>query len=208
MSATMEIKPVEYGVPQGSVLGPLLFILYANDIPQCMSYCRTILFADDTTVYQVGKDPNTMYRQVNFDLKTLTDRFNANQLSVNPSKAKSILFKRSGYVNDINDCLCIETEPIELVQVTKFLGLYIDEHLTWQHHIDHCKTKASCGVYAINMCKHILSDKTLKMLYYSLVHPYIIYGIRLWGNAYQKHIKKTRSCTGKSHTGHNGSKIQ
>ena len=203
-----EIKPVEYGVPQGSVLGPLLFILYANDISQCMSYCRTILFADDTTVYQVGKDPNTMYRQVNFDLKTLTDWFKANQLSVNPSKTKSILFKRSGYVNDINDYLCIETEPIELVQVTKFLGLYIDEHLTWQHHIDHCKKKASSGVYAINMCKHILSEKTLKMLYYSLVHPYIIYGIRLWGNAYQKHIKKTRSCAEKSHTGHNGSKIQ
>ena len=66
-----EIKPVEYGVPQGSVLGPLFFILYANDIPQCMSYCRTILFADDTAVYQVGKNPNTMHRQVNFDLKTL-----------------------------------------------------------------------------------------------------------------------------------------
>ena len=103
-----KIKPVEYGVPQGSVLGPLLFILYANDIPQCMSYCRTILFADDTTVYQVGKDPNTMHRQVNFDLKTLTDWFKANQLSVNPSKTKSILFKRSGYVNDINDYICIE----------------------------------------------------------------------------------------------------
>ena len=185
-----ETKPVEYGVPQGSVLGPLLFILYANDIPQCMSYCRTIIFADDTTVYQVGKDPHTMYRQVNFDLKTLTDWFKANQLSVNPSKTKSMLFKRSGYVNDINDYLCIETEPIELVQMTKFIGLYIDEHLTWQHHIDHCKKKASSGVYAINMCKYILSEKTLKMLYYSLVHPYIIYGIRLWGNAYQMHIKK------------------
>ena len=67
-----------------------------------------------------------------------------------------MLFKRSGYVNDINDYLCIETEPIELVQVTKFLGLYIDEHLTWQHHID---PLFSSGVYAINMCKHILSEK-------------------------------------------------
>ena len=106
-------------------------------------------------------------------IQTWANLFKANQLSVNPSKTKSILFKRSRYVNDINDYLCIETEPIKLVQVTKFLGLYIDEHLTWQHQIDHCKKKASGGVYAINMCKHILSEKTLKMLYYSLVHPYI-----------------------------------
>ena len=83
------MKPVEYGVPQGSVFGPLFFILYANDIPQCMSYCRAILFADDTTVYLVGNDPKIMYRQVNVDLKTLTDWFKGNQLPVKPSKTKS-----------------------------------------------------------------------------------------------------------------------
>ena len=81
-------------------------------------------------LYTQWEKTQTLYIQVHFDLKTLTDWFKANQLSVNPSKTKSILFMRSGYVNDINDYLCIETEPIELVQVTKFLGLYIDEHLT------------------------------------------------------------------------------
>ena len=89
---------IEYGVPQGSVLGPLLFILYSNDIPNSLTYCQAILFADDTTVYLTRDNLQTMHDKVNTDLYTLNDWFRANQLSVNPSKTKYILFSKYGNV--------------------------------------------------------------------------------------------------------------
>ena len=182
-----EIKQIEYGVPQGSVLGPLLFIIYSNDIPHSITYCKTILFADDTTVYLTHVDPHILYRHVNHDLQILNDWFKANQLSVNPSKT-FILFSRGGDRTAHDLSIYINDEKLEQVQTTKFLGLYIDEKLSWEYHIEHCKSKVSKGVYAINSSKHILSQRHLKILYYSLIHPHLLYGIRLWGNAYQKYI--------------------
>ena len=164
---------VEYGVPQGSVLGPLLFILYSNDIPLSLTHSKAILFADDTTVFCTGSD---LYECINSDLDNLGDWFKANQLSVNPSKTKYILFTKRCGVDDQMHNLYIEGTILERVPCTTFLGLYIDEHLSWKQHIDHCKKKMSSGIYAMNMAKHILSINHLRTLYYSLVHPYATYG--------------------------------
>jgi len=185
-----KLQSVEYGVPQGSVLGPLLFIIYSNDIPHSITYSKSILFADDTTVYITGSNLEIMYQHVNYDLKSLNDWFRANKLSVNPLKTKYIHFSRHSVAIDINIQLKIDSVPLERVNTTKFLGIYIDEHLTWESHIKYCMKKISSGTYAINMSKHVLSRSHLLLLYYSLVQPYLQYGIILWGNAYQKHLVK------------------
>lgn len=181
---------VNIGVPQGSVLGPLLFIIYTNDIPMSIKSSKPILFADDTTVFVIGENVESLYKQMNDDLMELNDWFKANYLSVNPNKTKCMLFTRQRDAKVHNYKLFVEHEVLEKVSHTKFLGVHIDDQFTWQHQIDHCCKKVSCGVYAMNMSKRIISANNLKILYYSLVHPYLIYGIRLWGSCLKKYIHK------------------
>ena len=156
-----EIKHTEYGVPQGSVLGPLLFIIYSNDLPYSLQHCETMLFADDTTVYFTRANMQTLYRSANSDLSTLDYWFRANQLSVNPTKTKYILFAKRPNLTD--ECsLFINDERFEKVKSTKFLGLHIDECFSLEHHIGYCKSKIVSSIYTINTSKYILSERNLK----------------------------------------------
>ena len=106
------------------VLGPLLFILYSNDIPNSLTYCQAILFADDTTVYLTGDNLQTMHDKVNTDLYTLNDWFRANQLSVNPSKTKYILFSKYGNVLTNGFCILIMNISNEY-KLLNFLGFIL-----------------------------------------------------------------------------------
>ena len=185
-----DIRYVEYGVPQGSVLGPLLFILYSNHLPIALKNCHTILFADDTTIYTTGTDLLDIFTRINTDLDVLNDWFMANKLSANPSKTKAILYSKKGRQQIQNLNVYMDGQILERVKTTKFVGVYFDENFTLEYHVDHCRKKMLQGTFAINSSKHILNEKHLKILYYSLVYPYIHYGIMLWGNALIKHIRR------------------
>ncbi len=174
------------GVPQGSVLGPLLFILYSNDIPKSLEHCKAILFADDTTLYLSSPDIRNLYCHMNNDLDNLNDWFKANKLSLNASKTKYMSFNMKNGHHLLN--LSIGDDFLEKVNETKFLGIIIDDELKWNKHIDYCRKKISSGVYAMNSAKHILSTNHLRILYSSLIQPYLTYGNLLWGNALKKYI--------------------
>ena len=88
------MNKVNCGVPQGSILGPLLFILYVNDLPDCLQNSNCILFADDTTIYCQSQNINTLYNNMNHELETLNDWFMANKLSLNINKPKHILLTK------------------------------------------------------------------------------------------------------------------
>ena len=108
------------GVPQGSVLGPLLFILYWNDIPHSLTYCKAIMFADDTTVYLSGENITELFSNMNHDLAQLNDWFRANKLSLNVSKPNYVIFKKKSTPPMPDNILYIGNNKLENVRYTKF----------------------------------------------------------------------------------------
>ena len=130
---------ITYGVPRGFVLGPLLFIIYTNDLPDALIESKCILFADDTTVYYSSKNITNIFHKINNYLNSLEDYFMASKLSLNISKINYMVFpleatKHENFNNEI----------ISKVNKVQFLGMIIDEKLTWREHINYrCNTMSS-----------------------------------------------------------------
>jgi len=171
--------PVSCGVPQGSTLSPLLFLLYINDVVHVSSSLKFILFADDTSVFLSGKDINQLINTLNSELSKLYTWLCINKLSLNIKKTHFMTFnsRQSG------PSPCIHSQPIEKVSSSKFLGVTIDSNLRWDKHIAVIKSKISKNIGAISKTRHLLSLSTLKTLYYSFVFPYLFYCIDVWGKA-------------------------
>ena len=129
------LMSINCGVPQGSVLGPLLFVIYMNDLPDCLNKANGILFADDTTLYISSDSLEELYNDMNLELKTLSDWFLANKLSLNLNKTNYMLFTNRCFANDDAANLCVGDIIIERKACVKFLGINIDENLTWNNHI-------------------------------------------------------------------------
>jgi len=188
--AKSETQTIPCGVPQGSVLGPLLFIIYTNELPNCLSHCQAILFADDTTLYLSSNDINYLYKSVNDDLRSLSEWFKLSKLSLNVGKTHYVIFNYDKKLVP-NDChLRIGTDTLERKNTVKFLGMYIDHKLEWAEHTKFIRNKINSSIYAINKIKHLLNRKHLRTLYYSMIYPYLDYGITLWGTTYKSHTNK------------------
>ena len=181
-------------MPQGSVLGPLLFIIYSNDIPQSVKECKTTLFADDTTLYISGDNKDQLFSHMKTDLTTLIDWFRANKLSLNISKTNYVLFKPKRLkdsdhgIDDDNHVLKFGTEIIEQRHFVKFLGLLIDEYLDWSYQCKHVMSKLSSSNYMMNSVKNFLPLDSRKTLYHSFFNSYMMFGISLWGPAANKYF--------------------
>lgn len=169
------------GVPQGSVLGPILFLLYVNDIVSVSQLLRCILFADDTTLFYSGKNIKDVLQIVENEFQKIMKWFNANRLSLNISKTKFMIFcSKKKYVET---SLFINGLEIERAHEIKFLGITIDEHLTWKSHIDNIKVKVSQIIGVLHKVKDSLNKNALFLLYNSLIVPYLTYCIEVWGSA-------------------------
>jgi retron-type reverse transcriptase len=146
-----ENREVDYGVPQGSVLGPLLFIIYVNDLPGCLRKSKCILFADDTTIYESCSNPMDIIATIEHDMLSLTHWFRSNKLSLNIAKTKFIIFcpKITDRLPEITS-IRLESDVISRVNHTTFLGIYIDDKLQWDKHIAYVSHKISSRSYALN----------------------------------------------------------
>jgi len=153
----------------------LITILRSLDKSLC------ILFADDTTVFKTGKDQKVLAASVAQDMLVLTDWFRANKLSLNLSKTNCILFRPKNVQLVDNFSLQFGNFNIEAVTETKFLGLWIDEHLTWTKQTRSIYMKTSSGLYMMRNVRNILPAEEKRMLYMSFIHSHLTYGIMLWG---------------------------
>ena len=182
-------EKITCGVPQGSILGPMLFLLYINDLANVSHHCFSILFADDTNMFTTGKDFEILCNQINEDLQAIQEWLNYNKLSLNVLKTHYMIFTpRNKRVNDID--IKIYGTKIQRVYFTKFLGVQIDAHLTWKYHIDYTCSKLSKCVGILAKARKELCKSSLINLYYSFAYPYLIYCNHVWGNNYTTSLEK------------------
>ena len=181
-----------YGVPQRSTLGPLLFLLYINDLSSALN-CTPRLFADDTCL--VVDDPNesSLKSKMNSDLAKLTRWLNANKLTINPTKSIILIIPPKTNQPTPTVKLHVINSLIPQHTITRYLGETIDNNLKFDHHIIDIEHKISKGVGIISKLRYFLPQKTLLHVYYALVHPHLLYGLPVWESTYPSYLKKLKN---------------
>ena len=181
------LQTVTYGVPQGSILGPLLFILYINDIQNCSNFLYFILFADDTNVIASDPDWENLIKKLTAELQKLSEWFAINKLSLNIKKTNFMIFGSKRILNK-NFKLIINREALVEITSFKFLGIFIDSKLTWKNHINFISNKLARNIGIIKKLQNKLSGNSLALLYNILVQPHLYYCTILWGGAYSSNL--------------------
>ena len=172
------------GVPQGSNLGPLLFLIYINDLPNCLSVASPNMFADDTNITVAAGSLTELESKINLDLENLNRWLVANRLSLSVAKTEFMVIGSDQRVHasgneEIN--VEISGKSITRVHKVKSLGLLIDEHLTWKDHVDETVKKMSKAIGARKRARPFISVKTALQIYHALIRPYFDYCSSLWG---------------------------
>ena len=142
------------GVPQGSILGLLFFILYVNDLPACPNELEFILFADGTSICFEHSDLDVLTSHLNDQLNNVSTWLKANKLSINVKKTKLMIFRPRQKTLPITRQIILENNVLEQVDNTKFLGVYIDQHLEWKTHVNFIAAKISQSVGLLYKAKY------------------------------------------------------
>ena len=185
--------PVTCGVPQGSILGPLLFLIYINDMNSAMKFSTTYHFADDTNLLYSHKSINILRKRLNKDLALLYDWLCANRLSLNAGKTEFIVFRPPTRKKGERVTLKLYHTKLFESSKIKYLGIVLDNKLNWKAHITELSKKLSRAVGLLYKVRNFCPLNVLRSLYFSIFNSHLSYGLVIWGNASCSYIDKIRS---------------
>ena len=175
--------PVSCGIPQGSNLGPLLFLVYINDLPNCITSASPRIFADDTNITFAASTMIDLENVVNLELRNLQRWLIANRLSLNIAKTEFMVIGSNQRIHALsNNQIHIEIDgkSIKRVEEAKSLGLFIDEHLSWTKHIEEISKKISSAIGALKRIRPFISENTALQIYQALILPHFDYCSLVW----------------------------
>ena len=187
-NAISDFNKITHGVPQGSILGPLFFLLYINDIALSSPMLSFYLFADDTTIFLSDKNVKNLEEILNRELVNVSHWLVANKLSLNVKKSNVLLFRTKNNKNTLNINLMLNGIPIEEKLEAKYLGVILDNKLSYESHIKQVRSKLIKGNAILAKVRHFLPLSLLINTYNAHIQPHIDYGHTLWGYAAQTHI--------------------
>ena len=181
---------INCGVPQGSILGPLLFTIYINDMHKAFDKCLVHHFADDTNLLYADENPKNLQKVMDKELKVLVEWLRANRLSLNVGKTEFIIFRPPR--KTLNDRIVLKLDQKKIFESTKikYLGLLLDSRLTWKAHISELLKKLSRVIGMLYKIRIYTPKPILRSLYFGIFHSHLTYGLPVWGSADQRYLDK------------------
>ena len=200
------INPISFGVPQGSILGPLLFLIYVNDLNCCIRYSNTYHFADDTNLQLISNSLNKLNRYMNHDLSNLVQWLRANKISLNAKKTVLILFKtpKTKFCKQNKKNLPkylnfrISGQKLSPAKEIKYLGVTLDENLSFKSHVSELSIKLSRANGMLAKVRHYVNFETLINIYHAIFGSHLRYACQIWGQANTTSLTKISSLQNKA----------
>ena len=190
------LADVKCGVPEGSILGPLLFLIYINDLHVAIKYSEVHHFADDTSLLNFNSCVKSINKLVSYDLKNLSNWLRANKISLNVGKTELLLFTSSKKKLDCDLKIKLNGKRLYETDSAKYLGIQIDKRLTWKQQINHVALKLNKANAMLSKLRHVLDIKTLRSVYYAIFDP-ICATLHLFGHKTLIQLKKASLITEK-----------
>ena len=182
---------IRSGVPQGSILGPILFLLFINDLPLLLKHCQADFFADDATAHTSNQDIETINTELQSDFSIAVSWSKQNKLPINYDKTTYMILGSKKRVQDEHQLdLRADNRTIDKVSTQRLLGIFIDDHLSWTTHIDHLCSTLSSKISLLRQISAYVPQDIQKLYYQSYIVPLLDYGCNTWGTTSSANIER------------------